>query len=212
MSGNERPTSEVESTCGCKIGTLVDHYSLTDLDDDLVDRWRGVDGDRHSLRDLETFVNRAVLRSAMTDAGLDPLDGEVENVYRLLVDEDSSSGMYVQTRNRLQRGGGEVERVMDDFVSYQTVNRHLKRCRDLEYSADDEEVSRVEKSTQKIRALQNRTVIVTADALEQLEAAGDLAGEFDVLVEINAMCTECGAFHTVDEVLERGGCECQLGE
>ena len=41
----------------------------------------------------------------MEDAGMAPLDGEVENTYRLLTDSNVNTGAHTQARRRLEHAG-----------------------------------------------------------------------------------------------------------
>jgi hypothetical protein len=58
----------------------------------LVSNWTA-DEHRRSLRELVEQFNLSVLWSALEDAGSRPLEGEVQNLYGLLTDEEVSSGV-----------------------------------------------------------------------------------------------------------------------
>lgn len=164
---------------------------------------------RYSLRELAARFNRQLLRAVMEQNGLNPLDGEVENTYRLLTDDDVSQGMQTQAHNRLQKQGIDVDQLVSDFVSYGTVRRHLKGCLGAERESTDADDDAVENGTQRIAALQNRTIAVTENTLSQLDAAGDLAsGNIDVFVDITVSCTDCGYHAPVHEFIENEGCRC----
>ena len=76
-----------------KVSRLIDEYDLSGMDEQLIDSWTS-DGDEHrSLRDLTVSFNRELLRTAMDDAGMTTLDGEVANTYRLLTADDVSTGV-----------------------------------------------------------------------------------------------------------------------
>ena len=203
-SGSGEDSSEGTQS---KVERVIAKYDLGGIDDELADAWMG-EGDEHSsLRELATYFNRRVLRAAMTNAGMDPLDGEIENYHRLLTDEDISQGTLVEARKRLEQQGIDVEELTGDFVSYQSINRHLKGSLGVEYSA--EELDRVKTAADSIASLQNRTVAVTEKSLRQLRDSGDLTlGDFDVFVDITATCTDCGETTTVRELLAEDGCRC----
>jgi len=194
-----------------KIDRVREKYGLSGLDRELEARFTRRE-DRYSLRQLATYLDRRVLGSAMEEAGMNPLAGECENLYRLLTDEEVSEGMRVQARKRLEQEGVDVDAVLDDFVSYQTVNRHLKRL-GVEHRADEEENDRRRKRPQRIYALQNRTAAVTQRTLEEARSAGDLfLGDVDVFVDITAACEDCGTHLPVRDLFERGGCRCRGSE
>lgn len=195
--------------CGCKVGRAIDEYGLADCNGWLRDRWTGrQDGD--SVRELTAEFNRRVLRAAMTDQGTNPLDGEVENLHRLLTDDDVSGGMRTQARKRLERRGVPIDRVERQFVSHQTVYRHLTGCLDVErQSSGGTTRERIERNVRKLRALRQRTEAVTDETVERLATADRVEiDEFDVLVDVSVVCAACGSQHDPDALLLRGGCDC----
>ncbi|THE64112.1 hypothetical protein D8Y22_14460 [Salinadaptatus halalkaliphilus] len=206
---SQQPTDAADSSsCNCKVGRIGGRYDLTDLDDELVRYWTDETDDRYSTRALATHVNQRVLEAALDDAGLQYKDGEIENLHRLLTDDDVSSGTRVQTRKELERDDVPVEDVVSDFVSHQTVYNHLTDCLEAELSSPSDE-ERLERSRDKLGALRNRTSAVTEDTIAQLERNDVLEiGEFDVLVTVSVNCKECKQQYTVRDLLEQGGCDC----
>ncbi|WP_049898682.1 rod-determining factor RdfA [Halococcus agarilyticus] len=194
----------------CKLDRVIDEYELDRVAENLQEYWTRED-ERYSLRGLADYVNQAVLRTAMDREGLNPLDGEVENTHRLLTDDEVSQGVRTQAHSRLDRRGVDIDAVEGDFVSYQTVNRHLKECLGVERaSAERTDSDRVDSGAQRIAALRNRTVAVTENTLDQLRSSGALAlGEPDVYVDVTVTCTDCGTHGTVQELIDDGGCGCE---
>jgi hypothetical protein len=207
-----RSSEEVEKdkqTRSCKLDRIAAEYDLHRDAEQLKEYWTR-DADRYSLRDLAIHFNQQLLRMAMERAGLNPLDGEVENTYRLLTDDDVSQGMRTQARNRLQKHDIDVEQLNSDFVSYGTVNRHLKDCLGVERDSNDTDGDSAQKGAQRIAALQNRTGAVTENTLSQLHSAGELAaGDIGVFVDITVSCPKCGMHAPVREFIENGGCHCE---
>lgn len=199
-------------SCACKVERVAVAHGLADLDDTLVSLWRGDGHEQYSLRRLETYVNCAVLGAAMREAGMDPIDGAVENVHRLLVADEVSEGARTEVTRRLERNGVDVASVRDDFVSHQTIHTHLREC--LSVSRETEEPTpeaRRRTVEETVFALQNRTEAVTRGSLERLRAADGVALDaFDVLVDVSVTCEACGRVYDVDTLLDRGGCDCQL--
>lgn len=196
--------------CGCKVGRVADRYDLAGIDEELANRWLGVGDERRSLRDLETHFNRSVLRAAMREQNMDVLDGEVENLYRLLRSDDTSAGVRTQTRRRLTRGGVDVEQLQSDFVSHQTVYTHLTDCLGVSREDEDDDADPVEDARATVFALQNRTVTVTDEIVQRLRANGDVdVGEFDVFVDVSVTCNDCGQHVGVGTLLDRGHCDCR---
>ncbi|MFC4551159.1 MULTISPECIES: rod-determining factor RdfA [Halorussus] len=202
-----RPADDAPTT---KVGRLLERYGLgEEFGDRLEAAWLGESVERKSLRDLADEFNRELLGVAMAEAGMSSLDGEVENIYRLLTDEEVSSGMRTDARRRLDRNGVDVESLERDFVSYQAVRSYLKGVRQAEYD-DSADEDRVEKVAESVRRLQSRTVSVAEGNLDQLRNAGDLTlGDSRVLVDLTVLCEDCGDQYSYDELLERGGCDCE---
>lgn len=191
-----------------KVERLLDDYDLRDVGETLEKRWLGTDGTRYSLRELESWFNRQLLRAAMEDAGMNPLDGEVENLYRLLSDDDVSSGMRTQACNRLERNDVDVERLEDDFVSYQSIRTYLRNYRDVS-APTDEETDRVEREMENVQRLKSRFSAVTESKLEGLRKADEIQlGSFRVLADLRVFCETCGSQYPIEEFLERGHCDC----
>lgn len=208
MEGRSDDT-DLNTVCECKLGRVADAYGLANLDDELVAHWTGEMDERYSTRTLATIVNQRVLEAALTDADVSIKEGELENTYRLLTDDDVSSGTRVQTRNELERDGVPIDDVESDFVSHQTVYNHLTDCLDtsLEEPSDED---RLERSAEKLGALQNRTAAVTTDTIEQLERNGIIAvGEFDVVVSTTVTCEDCLQEYSIRELLDEGSCNCR---
>ena len=198
---------EADQIPSCKIDRAAAAYDLSEEAERLAEYWIRED-ERYSLRNLAVHFNQLLLRTAMERAGLNPLDGEVENTYRLLTDEDVSQGMRTQARNRLQKQNIDVDQLQSDFVSYGTVRRHLKGCLGVERESSETD-DPAETGSQRIAALQNRTVAVTENTLSQLASAGELAaGDIDVFVDITVSCSACGTHAPVREYIEGNGCDC----
>lgn len=190
-----------------KVARLLDEYGFETLGPELERRWTAEGDDRMSLRDLADYFNTQLLAAAMAEAGLQPLSGEVENVYRLLTGDDVSTADRTRTRRRLERDGVDVDALESDFVTYQAIRTYLKRDRGAEHTTDDRDRTVVE--TENIQRLRGRTVTVTEGKLAQLEKADHIVlGDARVLVDINVLCADCGAQYDVETLLERGGCDC----
>lgn len=198
--------------CGCKLGRTAAAYGLDDAVADLVARWTGADGERTGVRDLTDEFNLAVLRAAMADAGVEFLDGEVANVYRLFTDDDVSSGMRTHARNRLRRQGVAVDDLEAAFVSHQTTYSHLTDCAGASLDGDGTSGTVRETAESQIRALQNRTAAVTTDRVTRLRDTDEIALDgFDVFVEVAVACERCGARYEFGDLLDGGGCDCATG-
>jgi len=194
----------------CKLGRNVATYGLRTLNDELRVRWLGEGVEKHSLRELARYVNEQLLRRALETASARPVDGEVANLYRLLVEDDVSEGRKREAERRLERESVPVDAVRRAFVSHQLVHNHLRDCLGVTYESTVSNEERVERRASALFALQNRAETVTTETLEHLRKADLIAlDDFDVLVDVRVACDCCGRYHEVDELLDKRGCDCQ---
>ena len=193
-----------------KVRRLIDGYELSGVGEELAARWVGDGYERESLRGLADRFNRRLLAASMESAGLSPLDGEVDNTYRLLTDDEVSAGMETQARRRLERDGIDPEALTRDFVSHQAVHTYLTS--DLEVDAPDDtpsQADRLARDRETIQRLQSRVEAVSEDTLSRLAAADGLSiGDFSVLVDVQVFCEDCGHTAEIGELLAEGGCQC----
>jgi hypothetical protein len=191
MTQSSSASRETDRTPSCKIDRTAAAYDLSREAGRLGEYWTR-DDDRKSLRELAVHFNHQILRAAMEQAGLNPLDGEVENTYRLLTDEDVSQGMRTQASNRLQKHDINAEQHQSDFRlvwDHPASSQALSQYRAIPTDTDDDPT---ETGTQRIAALQNRTVAVTENTLSQLASTDELTvGDIDVFVDITVsqLCT-----------------------
>lgn len=191
--------------CECKVGRVAAAYECEDVHEELANRRRPPEST--SLRDLADFFNRRVLAGALRTAGATPLDGEADNLYRLLTDDAVSSGSRVRARKRLEEDGVDVAALEERFVSHPTVGDHLTECLGVDPSRPSE--SSASAPEERIFKLQNRTEAVVRSTLDQLGRSPDLsAGTLSVVVDVRVSCRDCGAHAPVEEFLDGGGCEC----
>lgn len=193
--------------CDCKVGRVAGEYTLGDVGEELAALWRGEDGESYSLRDLQHYFNRRVLESELQSANVEVLDGELENTYRLLTDDDVSSGMRTQAAARLERDGVDVDDVRKDFVSHQSIHTHLREC--LGAEKNPEPADRIASTRNTVGSLEARTEKIAANNLDRLAGEEiDLDG-FDVIVTTHVTCDECGRRHEFGDLLASGGCQCR---
>ncbi|MDS0284643.1 rod-determining factor RdfA [Haloarcula onubensis] len=191
-----------------KVARLIDAYDLGPIGADLEAAWLGEAGERQSLRDLADRFNRALLLAAIRNAGMDVVDGEARNYYRLLTDEDVSAGRRVEAENRLESAGVDVDALREDFVTYQAIRHYLTEVRGASYERDEERDG-VERERTVIDRLQSRVERVVRDTVDRLAGAGRLTvGNYRVLVSVDVLCQDCGGQYAVGELLDRGHCDC----
>jgi len=198
-----------EASTNTKVGRLIEEYDLAEGYGDRLERlWTADDDRRESLRDLADRFNRRLLRAAVDGANVTTVDGEVDNLYRLLTDDDVSSGNRTEARGRLVENGLDVEQLERDFVTYQAIRSYLRDVRGAEY--DHETTDSVSRTNEVVARLRSRTQSVAAQNLERLVDADEVrVGEFDLLVNVDVFCEECDTKYGFTELLETGSCRCQ---
>lgn len=202
-------TDESGSTTGgrrSKVSRLIEEYDLHGLGAELEQLWTAEE-DRRSLRDLADYFNRELLSRALEEAEVQPLDGELQNTYRLLTDDGVSSAESTRIQRRLERDGVDVDTLLSDFVTYQAIRTYLKDHRGAEYTPKETDPLKRERTN--FQKLRGRMVSVTEGKLEQLRESDQFTlGEFRTLVEIQIVCEDCNTQFEVLELLHRGGCHC----
>lgn len=190
-----------------KVERLINTYELDDIGAEMERLWTADREDRKSLRELAAFFNQQLVRTAMAAEGLETLDGEVENIYRLLSDNEVREADRVRTQRRLEREGLDVDELTSDFVTYQAIRSYLKDTRGAEYTPNDRDP--LEREAENFKKIRGRTASITEGKLEQLRSSDHLdLGTFRTFVEISVVCEDCGARYEVVELLDRGQCEC----
>lgn len=194
-----------DSVCGCKVGRNAGAYGLDGLDERLLERRE----EGASLRDLETVVNRSILRAALRDAGEDVI-GDAGSVYEKLTGDDVSAGERTEVRERLALAGVDVEALRADFVSYQTVRTHLRECLDVD-TARDVSLTRSD-ALGTIQWARSRSEGIVGRTIERLQGEdGFHAGDVEVSYVVRVSCLDCGTSDTVEAFVEGGGCQCATG-
>lgn len=192
-----------------KVSRVIEAYGLEDFGERLEASWRGEGETRRSLRELADYQNRSVLAAAMQDAGLRPLDGEVDNMYRLLTDDDVSGGQLAEAEARLERAGLDPDALRADFVSHQAVHTYLTKHRGAEPPATGDG-DRSGSALDTVQRTKGRLGSVVEGTLSDLRRSEELTlGTFDVLVSAQVYCEDCESQYEVAELLECGGCDCE---
>lgn len=193
-----------------KVARLITEYDLdASFGDRLENLWTAENPRRKSLRDLAALFNKELLESAMTTAGMSTISGEVDNLHRLLTEDDVSSGMRIEAQTRLERSGVDVDQLEKDFVTYQAIRSYLTEYRDAEYEqpSGSEQVDKVLDSVQRLRS---RLRSIAESSLDRLRSTDRITlGDFRLFIDVDVLCEDCGAQYGIVDLLERGGCECE---
>lgn len=190
-----------------KVARVIDTYDLTGMGDRLEAEWTGVDGERTSLRDLADLFNRTVLSAAVREASGFAVEGDIATAYEVLTDDDAASADHMRKRRDLERDGVDVDAVLNDFVTHQAVHTYLTKYREAELP--DRSEGRIDRKVETLERLQGRTAAVAESTVETLVNAGDLTGhDYELLVDVRAVCPDCGTDYAVSDLLREGGCDC----
>lgn len=190
-----------------KVARLLEAYDLEGLGDELEAQWTHPD-DRKSLRTLADLFNERLLRATLEDTTVETITDDVGHLYALLGGEEGSRGERLRARRRLERAGVDVDRLVDEFVSYGAVRSYLVGYRDASLpDASDDEVRQTERDA--IEGLRQRTVAVTESKLARLRETDRLdLGSHRVLATVQVVCEDCQSQYDVTELLEKEGCDC----
>ncbi|WP_408958203.1 rod-determining factor RdfA [Natrinema sp. 74] len=194
-----------------KVERVIDEYGLEEWGDRLEAEWTGDGTERTSLRDLATEFNQAVLRAAVRDAGASVIDTDIESLYRTLTDDgDVSRSDAVRKRRELERSGVDIDGVRSDFVTHQTIYTYLTNVREASLPEESPE-DRVDRKKETVQRLAGRTQVVTESTLTELSNAGEITDrDYEVFVDVRTICGNCGADYPIAELLDQGGCDCDV--
>lgn len=193
---------------GSKIERVADEYDLSGLGDELVFRWLGENGyERESLRDLADRVNNRLIHAAV-DESLTLLDGEADNIRRLLTDDDVTTGKRIETRQNLKHEGVDINRLESSLISYQSVYNYFKRDRNI--SRKPEQSAHDPTSTlEPIHKLANRLRAIMRNHIKQWTRNDVVTdGSYDVDVVVWVTCQHCGERWSPTTFLDESGCQC----
>lgn len=205
---NDTTTDRDNSYTNSKVGQIIEDYNLDGQGAWLEAAWTGDGIERLSLRELADEFNQRVLEAAMVETGMNPLQKDITNTYEILTDEETSSGDRVEVRNRLKWNGIDVDALESDFVTHQAIHTYLRKYRGVEQTESDTDPREKERET--IERLQGRTKAVTTNSLERLATQDELdLDSFDVLVNVQVICGECGTQYQIADLFEAGGCDCR---
>ena len=190
-----------------KVARVIDEYDLDGMGARLEASWTGDGGERTSLRDLADEFNRSVLEAAIQDSGGTAVSGDVETTYRLLTDDDVSEADRMRKRRELEQDGLDVSRVRNDFVTHQAIHTYLTKYREAELP--DRSADRVQRKVETLERLQGRTSVVAESTIEGLVNSEDITDRgYEVFVDIQVVCSECGTGYAIGELIRKGGCSC----
>ncbi|WP_135663334.1 rod-determining factor RdfA [Halorhabdus rudnickae] len=212
QNGSDTRPSESDG-CSCKVGRVADRYTLGGLDEELRRRYTA----EASLRDLETFVNERILRTAIEQAGeavpaLVSSDRGIGALYEVLRDEEGTAAAeQARLVTRLEQAGVDVDAVTDDWISHATIRTHLNDC--LSVDTAREASITPEGAINTVEWARSRSESVVSETVQRLKNADVVeVTEPDVSVSVRITCEACGRSYAVQDLLDAGGCDCNRGD
>lgn len=192
-----------------KVARVIEEYDLDGMGERLESRWTGEgEGEnRTSLRDLADEFNRSVLEAAIDDSGRAVVSSDVETTYRLLTDDDVSEADRMRKQRELEQDGVDVSQIRGDFITHQAIHTYLTKYREAELP--DRSENRVQRKVGTLERLQGRTSVVAESTIDGLVNSEDITDrEYEVFVDIQVVCSECGTGYAIGELIRQGGCTC----
>jgi len=194
----ERPNS--------KVARVIDECDLDGWGDRLERRWLGDGSERQSLRDLAAAFNRAVLATALREAGASTTDTDVDSAYRALTDDDVSRGDTLRKERELEQVGIDVEDLRGDFVTHQAVHTYLTDYRDARLEGRSPDPA---EKIETLERLEGRTIAVAESTLNGLVGAGEVSErDYELFVDLRVVCEDCGTDYALVDLIREGGCDC----
>lgn len=212
MSDSNPDKETVDSGSGggrrSKVQRIIEERGFEGLGAELERRWTTDGPEQMSLRELADLFNRRVLADEIAASEMQVVEGEVENFYMKLTDDDVGSETRVEVERRLRREGIDIDTVSDDFVTHQSIHTYLRQFRGASVDTPTPE-TRLDNASETINRLLGRVRNVVSNTLQTLDNTGAISlGDTDVFVTVNVVCNDCGSRMEVNELLEEGGCDC----
>lgn len=191
-------------TCDCKIGRNAAKYNIPNLPDYVKDRRTEAD---LSLRDLAKEVNIRLVEAVLERADAD-VAGDPESVYVALTDEDIPPERQLSVRNQLTDIDIPIDKLEEDFVSYQAIRYHLQTCLSMDTSREG--ITSLSEGREIIANARERDQEIITQTLRRLQRVDELH-DTDIKVRISprVSCQSCGQSYGLEEFLETGGCPCE---
>jgi len=190
---------------GTKVARVIDEYELSGMGAEIEAAWTGQSGERTSLRDLADEFNERVLKETLQESGVSALNFEVSGTYEAL--RHGSGSEETRAQRRLEREDIDVDELLSDFVTHQAIHTYLTKEREATLPERDENA--IDRKIESIDKLNGRVAAVTDTAIESLIPDEELErANYEVLVDVRVVCSECGSDHSVGDLLRQGGCDC----
>jgi uncharacterized alkaline shock family protein YloU len=197
-------TNSTGQTRKRKLERVAEKRDIGGISNKIHEKWVNTDA---TLKDLRDQFNRAVLESAMKDAGMDIAPGEVEYTYRHISPDDNVTlTNKKETEMRLTKSGINVEKITDNFInSPQTILNYLRAEYDVERRRRATGDVDIEQEYEYIKPLNRRYENVVTTIIDRLSKSNELEhNNFDVSVECVITDNKNNQTKKLSDVLEGG--------
>lgn len=200
MAEDPRARSTMSTTN--KIERVIEKYDLAGLGDELVDRWTRRKEDRDSTRELEKRFNLAVLDAALQREGIVQDRSVTERQLDRYCDDRGTVSSDLRER------GVDIDRVAEDFVTYQTVHNYLCLVRGVEYVPNPPSVWQRLATIQKMEAKSDQVMAATLEAIIDSDISEERSPTVDI--DVGVVCGICGTRTDIVYFIKKGctGCGC----
>lgn len=189
-----------------KVARLIESDDLSGMGETLEKEWTGVEDSRTSLRDLADQFNKRLLKARLESAGAIFSELEVSSTYDLLQGEGSKADQTRKSRE-LERMGIDIDQLKADFVTHQAIYTYLTKYREVTFP--EKKSDPIETGITKLERLQGRVEVVADSTIESSINANQMTlRDYNVIVDIQVVCGNCGSTYSIFSVLKRGGCDC----
>jgi hypothetical protein len=193
-----------------KVAQVIERREMEQIAEQLESMWLGRNRSELSVREITDEFNKRVLEDSLSQAGMVPLEGEIQNIYQLLSNEENDSAASIQARDKLNAADIDTDGVENDFVSHQTMYRFLKNVRGVQKENSAPSIEDKKRSAKNaVQKLQGRLRTVIRSNLDDLSKRdGFHLGEFDVTISVTISCRNCGVSKNLLSIMDENGCDC----
>jgi hypothetical protein len=185
----------------CKVARVTDAYGVAGVDVEL--RRRHADG--ATLHELAAYVDERLAAATLRAAGVD-LDADPGTVAAAL---RGDQGVPAETRENvgeMAAGTFDADRLRTDFVSHETVRRHLNEHLDVSTSRGG--IESEADLQEALDAYQRQYRESVSSALARAGERGLIDGGDFRVFSTQLECGNCGRTYRLRELLTAGGCDC----
>jgi len=186
----------------CKVDRVAVAYGLGGIDTELRRRRTENDATLHSLTEyLNTRLTSAALSAGRVDIDTDP------STVRAILSGNTNLDVKRQDMLRENLAGGlDIDRLTTDFVSHETVRKHLNNHLDVDTSRGGFDTA--DDFHDALKTYHDQYVNAIESALNRGSPDGFLSGENFRVYQTRVECGDCSRTYRLKELIECGGCTC----